>query len=91
MVLLMFAVNDVKANAFSAPFFTSTKGLAVRMFSDLAKDSRSSLSKYPDDFKLYLIGEFNDASGAVDSHKPEFICSGSEFVSNSITDSVIKK
>lgn len=65
MILKVFSVFDVKADAFQTPFFAPTAGLAVRMFKDLTNDERSTVSRYPADFKLVQVGEFNDQNGAL--------------------------
>ena len=81
MIIKIFSINDVKAASFGQPFFAMNKGIAVRMFSDLVNDKNSMVSKHPDDFKLYMLGEFDDNSGGLSPvAQPEFLHSASEFV-----------
>lgn len=81
MIIKIFSINDVKALSFGQPFFAVNKGIAVRMFSDLVNDKNSMVSKHPDDFKLYMLGEFDDNSGGLSPvAQPEFLHSASEFV-----------
>lgn len=69
MVIRMFAILDVKADAFNTPFFFPSKGQAVRAFSDLVNDGQSMVHKHPEDYKLVDCGEFNMANA-------EFVPSG---------------
>lgn len=63
MKLFCFSVHDTKVGAFMPPFFMRSKGEAVRAFMDNAADGTSQLSKHPEDFALWNIGEFDDVSG----------------------------
>lgn len=63
MILKIFSVFDNKAEAFARPFFVNTTGAAVRAFSDEANRADSDLCKHPQDFGLFELGEFDDATG----------------------------
>lgn len=65
MKVQLFAIRDSKAQAFLQPFFSSTKGTAIRAFTDGVNDPQTSFHKYPDDFTLFHIAEFDDESGVV--------------------------
>lgn len=65
MKLKMFSLKDVKADVFGSPFVFSKVELAKRMCRDLARDSNSMLSRHPEDFHLYEIGEYEDLTGSV--------------------------
>ncbi len=70
MQLKMFTIYDSKANAFLQPWFLTTEALAVRAFSDLANDQESNVSRHADDYTLFKIGTFNDATAKVDWTTP---------------------
>lgn len=63
MKMKMFSVYDIKAEAFMVPWFMPAQGQAVRAFSDLVQDKNSMVGKHPGDYKLVLIGEFDDGNG----------------------------
>lgn len=63
MITKIFAIHDAKANAFLQPFFSPTAGTAERAFSTAVKDPASQFEKFPEDFTLFEIGSFDDASG----------------------------
>lgn len=66
MILFVVSVKDRAADVFNRPFFVPHRNVAIRDFTDevnrVAGDNQ--LNKHPDDFDLYLLGEFNDSSGA---------------------------
>lgn len=70
MITKMFSVYDSKAQVFGTPFCFGTVGLALRAFTDLAKDPQSTVSRYPMDFCLFQVGEFDDNKGVVISVAP---------------------
>lgn len=63
MILKAYSIRDGKAEAFNPPFFMASKGLAMRGFMDLVNDPNTTIAKYPGDFSLYEIGEFDDSNG----------------------------
>ena len=78
-----FSVFDTKANVFGVPFFALTVGVASRLFADLVADFQSTVNRYPADFALYEMGDFNETSGLFTSlDRPNHVCNASEFVSN---------
>jgi len=67
MRLKAFTIRDSKGEVFNTPFFQKTHGEAERSFMELTRDPKSMVSKYPDDFDLYYIGEYDDQTGVVKS------------------------
>lgn len=65
----IYAIYDNKAEAYMQPFFAATPGLALRAFSDNVNNKESIFNKHPNDFVLYEIGEFDDATGDLKKHK----------------------
>lgn len=77
----LYAVRDVKADSFGAPISVATEGLARRSFVDACQDSRSELSKYPEDYMLYELGEYEPNSGLIIPHQlPKHVMSAIEAV-----------
>lgn len=71
----------------------ATLGLAVRLLNDLVNDRNTSIAKHPEDFILYLIGEFNDSTAeTINKIPPEMVCMASDHVKMQIPDlsSIIK-
>jgi hypothetical protein len=81
MVRNAFSVFDEKACIFAQPFWLVNKGEAIRSFEDACKDDKIPFKAHPSDYKLYLLGSFDDVSGLLSPRDvPEYIVSASDFV-----------
>lgn len=60
----VYSIRDAKTEVFSPPFLQKARGEAERSFSQLSNDPETSIGRYPEDFDLYYLGQFNDNSGA---------------------------
>lgn len=58
-----FAIYDVKCEVFQRPFFCVAEGEALRVFIDICGDAEHPLGKHPEDYSLFAIGQYSDASG----------------------------
>ena len=56
------AIRDRAIDTFGVPVFVASTGAAIRSFSDEVnrKDDNNNLSKHPEDFDLFLLGEYDD-------------------------------
>lgn len=75
----LYAVRDVKADAFGPPMAVTTDGLARRGFLEACSDPRSDLYKYASDYMLFHIGYYDADTATVEplTPAPKFICSAS--------------
>lgn len=78
--LLAFSVFDVKADVFNPPFFLPTRGLALRSFADMANDASTFIGKHPSDYKLVLIGAYDQGAGVMTPEAHESMGFGVEYV-----------
>lgn len=77
MLIKICSVKDSAAQAFGRPLFVPSVGVAQRSFSDevnrVAEDNH--MNRYPSDFELYEIGEFDDSTGVlVPVSPPRLVC-----------------
>lgn len=63
MILKVYAVRDAKAECYLQPLFKITHGEAERDFKTLTKDEKSTVNKYPEDYDLYYLGEYDNIRG----------------------------
>lgn len=73
MVFDLFSVHDVKASIFMSPFVARSSIDACRQI--MASFSRPEMletpvGRYPEDFRLYRIGLFDDADGLLKPISP---------------------
>jgi len=62
-----YSVYDSKAKFFSHPFYCQNDEIAIRNFTQAASDPASQLCKFPADFSLFLIGNYDDEIGFLTS------------------------
>lgn len=65
MKFWIFSVYDSKAEVFNTPMFLPAKGQATRAFGDQANDPNSEIAKHPEDYTLFVIGEYESDTGLV--------------------------
>lgn len=68
--LKIFAAFDAKVKTFANPFCVAHAGQALRSWEEHVNDGQSMPSKYPEDFALYELGEFDDQTGEISTSKP---------------------
>jgi hypothetical protein len=83
MITSYFSVWDKKARAYAQLFPAVTAGAAERSFSEALKAPDSLLGKYPSDFCLYRVFDFDDDTGSVVNvfDPPMVICEALSLVS----------
>lgn len=76
MILKVYCVLDAKAGYFGQPLFAQSEGAAVRSFSDAVNNEKSGdWFRHPEDFQLFEIGEYDDATGEIVGKVPKVILS----------------
>lgn len=82
MNVIYFAVYDKKSASYGQLFPSATRGSAERSFQESIKSSESMHGKYPDDFALYAVFEFDDESGAITNKfdPPQLVVEASSLV-----------
>lgn len=76
----IFTVHDAKAEYYMQPFFARNSGEAIRSFSEAINgDSNHQFAKYPADFTLFLLGEFNTDTGEITAHPSKSLGNGVDF------------
>ena len=82
MIQKMFAIRDLKAQAFLQPFFSSANGSALRALGDAVADGKSPLALHPEDYMLYEVATFDDATAEIVPVIPiKLLACASDFVS----------
>lgn len=64
----MFTVKDIKGDIYMQPFFVRTTALAIREIEQATNNPESIFNKYPEDYSLYEIGEFDQETAEVNLH-----------------------
>jgi hypothetical protein len=97
MKLNVYSIFDTAAKAYTTPFFMHNDGLAIRAFQDnVNAEQENNISKHPDQFTLFKIGEFDDATGEIKTDVVKSLGTGLEYknspdISEDIAQLIIKK
>lgn len=73
MIIKMFSVLDQKTGVFSHPFYEVTTGSAIRAFTDTVQTKDHPFNRHPDDYSLYFIGEYDDATASINGMIPQVL------------------
>lgn len=80
-----FSILDAKTGYFNVPYFSPTVASGRRAFQEVCRDENSLVHKYPDDFQLWHIGEFDDNDGHLTSFDPPgMLCKATEFIQKGV-------
>lgn len=81
MILKVFTVYDQAAKAYLQPFFTATTTQAIRTFREIVNQKDHLFNKYPGDYTLFELGEWDDNSAAFHDYEvPVKLGLGLEFI-----------
>ena len=69
MKFKVFAIYDSKTEAWLQPFFSQSKGHAIRALEGLVSDPQHNFSKYAEDFTLFEVGDWDDSDCKFDLMK----------------------
>lgn len=69
MKMYVYSLHDSKAGAFLRPFYAPSKGLALRAVLAALEDPNHDLAKYPGDFTLFELGEWEDTTAVYTPHE----------------------
>jgi len=86
-ILKACAVYDTKAGFYNRPFFIPSVGMAERSFSDEVnrKSEDNAMFHHPEDFTLFLIGEYNDVTAEYTQvWPPQHLVSGATVINKEI-------
>lgn len=68
MIINVYTIYDVKAEAYHQPFYAASRGIAIRLFTEAANDKKINIGKYPADYTLFEIGYWDDSNAEFKCH-----------------------
>lgn len=79
MNMIVTAVKDLKSDHFLQPQFSRSLADVMRSWELVSNEGNSLVSKFPDDYVLYKLAEFNPDTGEIASlSHPESLASAAE-------------
>lgn len=79
MIKYFYSVYDAAAQSYSDPIVLATDAIAARGFQTESQNPDSVIAKFPTDFTLFCVGEFDTVSGDV-SPVNRIVCRGTDFI-----------
>lgn len=67
--MYLYALLDKATELFSFPFCAPADGMAARQLGQLLQDPRSNVGKFPRDFSLWILGEYDEKTGHITTDK----------------------
>lgn len=61
----IYALRDVRTEAFLRPMFLQNSAVLERVLLDAKNDENSTLSLHPEDYQVYYLGEYDDNNGLI--------------------------
>lgn len=82
MNLIVISIRDSKSNVFGRPFYAQTVGSAIRTFDDEVnrRAEDNILNRHPQDFQLFQIATWNDATGSFEVMTPKLLVDGNSVI-----------
>ncbi len=65
MNVLIFSIFDAAANRFMDPFCAPTVEFAIRGFKEACQTAGHQFFKFPEDYAIYQVGDFNAELGVL--------------------------
>lgn len=76
---LLFSVHDAVSDSWSAPYKESTVQSGIRTFSQLVSQGENLVALHPQDYFLYVVADFDEQTGIVESRSHQRVASAVEF------------
>lgn len=76
----VYSILDRKVRTFGQLIVAANDDSMKRTALDVLSGSGSLLEKYPGDFDLFVVGEFNDENGALLGTPPQLLCNLAEIL-----------
>lgn len=73
----LFAIRDAKSESYDGPRSYPTEAAATRSFGDAINNDAQGYGKFPEDFSLWLIGEWDEHEGVLIGYEtPKIVTQG---------------
>lgn len=74
----LYSVKDTKLGKMGLPFIAPNDDIAKRMLAETMQNNDTTISKYPEDFQLFKLGEYDELTGELINNF-NFLANATEF------------
>jgi len=76
----LFAIRDMKAQTYLRPTISPSTADALRNFEIVSNEGDSMISRFPNDFRIYHLADFDPITGVLDVlERPSDLGSAADF------------
>lgn len=87
----IFAIHDRKIEAYHTPTYQANEIEAVRGLTAFMSEQQSNLTRFSDDFTLYILGEFDEVTGKhILYEHPKFLISCNTIIRNILETRILQ-
>ncbi len=80
MIIKMYAIYDRKTEIHHCPLYAHSTGHVLRVIGDMVADPQTPFYRHPEDYQLFEIGTYDDATAHVVPNTPHLISTLSDLV-----------
>lgn len=81
MKLQVFSLYDKKTELYLMPVYAHNEGHVRRFFMSDFNNQNTSFNQFPEDYRLFQLGEYDDKTGAlIPLPQPRLCCEGIDLV-----------
>lgn len=88
MLHQLYCIYDSATGIYNQPFYTRSKGEALRTVMDTLEDKNCPLYKYAADYTLFELGTFDDTTGMYHTKEPKSVSCLLEFKKSNLEEVV---
>lgn len=70
MLKMMYSIKDNVSGEFDVPFHAENSVIAMRQFTNIARNPSYNVNKWPKEFDLYHVGAFDPEAGTFQFQVP---------------------
>jgi len=83
MKLNIYTIYDTASGLYSRPFFETADAAAIRQFQDIATGTEHPISVHPEDYSLFRLGTYDDATAKIQTENKDCLSTALELVAKS--------
>nr|QJB19690.1 MAG: nonstructural protein [Microvirus sp.] len=80
MKLNVYCIYDNAVKEYTQPFLMHADGEALRGFAEVVNDKTSKINKYPDDYSLHALCEWDSSNGTYTPEIPRLLKTARELL-----------
>lgn len=89
--MILVSVFDKKAGSYGACYCVDNIAVACRSFQNTVKNGDNDLNRFPEDFELCQVGEFNESTGVIKPIKTNVLMTALSCFPKDVQKKVVRK